>query len=201
MHSSPLDATARGFTAMNNRDWFCLALRLLGIWILIQAVETILPYLFSMIGGGEFYQAFVFTFLWVAARTTIGLVLLLFAPAITARFYPSTESTETMPLGFDETRLLKVGIQLLAVYALLLGVQSGASVILGFLASVIRVGKSMGPGFSGSGSEYLRSLLNLGLNFAFAAILLMWNDRIAAFIAKFRYIPERDAYEPPPISD
>lgn len=184
---------------MTNRDWFCLALELFGIWLLIQAVETIVPYLLFAISGNPVVQnptQVATMVLWLIGRTAIALVLLLFAPAISARFYPSMTSTETTHLE-DEAKPLKVGIQLLAVYALLLAVQSGAGVILGLLSGV-DYGFAPGANFGGTGSRYFASLLTCGLNLAFAAILLMWNERIVTLIAKFRYIPERDAYEPPP---
>ncbi len=184
---------------MTNRDWFCLALRLFGIWLLIRAVETIVPYLLFAVIANVVAQSFVqvaSTVLWLIGRTAIGLVLLLFAPAISERFYPSIATTETTHLD-NEAKPLKVGIQLLAVYALLLAVQSATGVILGLLSDV---DYSFAPGanFGGTGRGYLASLLTFGLNLAFAAILLVWNERVVTFIAKFRYVPERDAYEPPP---
>ncbi len=184
---------------MTNRDWFCLALELFGIWLLIHAVETIVPYLLFAISGnlvGQSPTQVAIMVLWPIGRTAIALVLLLFAPAISERFYPSIATTETTHLD-NEAKPLKVGIQLLAVYALLLAVQSAAGVILGLLSGV---DYSLAPGatFGSTGRSYIASLLTCGLNLAFAAILLVWNERIVTFIAKFRYVPERDAYEPPP---
>ena len=187
---------------MTNRDWFCVALRLFGIWLLIEAVETIVPYLLFSISGnavGQNMSMVVAMVLWLIGRSAIGLVLLFFAPAIAVRFYPSTASTE-ITHSDDEARPLKVGIQLLAVYALLLAVQSGAGVILGLLSGD-RYGLALGTNFNGAERGYLASLLTCGLNLAFAAILLIWNERVVTLIAKFRYIPERDAYRPPPVNE
>ena len=183
---------------MTNRDWFCLALRLFGIWLLIHAVEMIVPLMWaiSVKGVGQHFAHVVSMVLWPIGRTAIGLVLLFFAPAIAARFYPSTASTETMHFD-DEAKPLKVGIQLLAVYALLLAIQSGAGVILGLLSGD-NYGLAQGTYFNSAERGYFTSLLTFGLNLAFAAILLIWNERIVTLIAKFRYIPERDAYKPPP---
>jgi len=187
---------------MTNRDWFCLALRLFGIWLLIHAVETIVPYLLfaisdNLVGQSPTYVAGMI--LWPIGRTAIALVLLLFAPAISERFYPSIATTETTHLD-NEAKPLKVGIQLLAVYALLLAVQSAAGVILGLLSGV-EYGFAPGANFGSTGRSYLTSLLTCGLNLAFATILLMWNERIVTLIAKFRYIPERDAIDPLPESE
>ena len=44
-------------------------------------------------------------------------------------------------------------------------------------------------------------MLSCGFNLTFAAILIMWNDRVITIIEKFRYIAERDAYQPPPLED
>ena len=63
---------------MTNRDWLCLALRLLGIWILIQAIEGIIPYLFYLfaafgsVGG---FQTIAFTIVWLILRTALAMVL------------------------------------------------------------------------------------------------------------------------------
>jgi len=182
---------------MTNRDWFCLALRLLGIWLLIQAIENIVPYLLFALGANGVGQNFSYLagmIFWIIGRTAIG-----FAPAIATRFYPSTQSTESAHVD-DEAKPLKIGIQLLAVYALLLAIQSGASVILG-LVSDDTWGRAFSTNFDGSGTGYLTNLLTFGLNIAFAAILLIWNERVVTLIAKFRYIPERDAYQPPPLNE
>jgi hypothetical protein len=187
---------------MINRDWFCLALRLFGIWLLIEAVETIVPYLLFAFSGspiGQNTSWFVTIVLWLLARTAIGLVLLFFAPAIAVRIYPATAPTETTPTG-DEARPLKVGIQLLGVYALLLAVQSVPGFILGLLAGE-RYAFTPGSTITGAGRGYLASLLTFGLNLAFAALLLMWNERVVTLIAKFRYVPERDAYTPPAVHE
>jgi hypothetical protein len=143
---------------MTDRDWFCLALRLFGIWHLIEAVETIVPYLLFAIGAnGVGQNAFyvVSMIIWLIVRTAIGLVLLLFAPAIAARVFPGTASTETTHSD-DKARPLKVGIQLLAVYALLLAVQSGAGVILGLLSGD-KYALAPGTNFNGAGRGYLWS--------------------------------------------
>lgn len=141
-------------------------------------------------GLGQEISYIAYQLSWLIARTAIGLVLVLFAPAITARFYPSTATKETTHSD-DEVKLLKVGIQLLAVYALLLAVQYGAGVIIGLMQiDNYAVLLETEP-------EYLSNLLNFGLNIAFAAILLMWNDRVVTLIAKIRYVPERDADKPP----
>ncbi len=186
---------------MTNRDWFCLALRLFGIWLLIHAVEMIVPLMWaiSVNGIGQHFAHVVSMVLWPIGRTAIGLVLLFFATAIAARFYPSMASTETTHLD-DETKPLKVGIQLLAVYALLLAVQSGAGVILGLLSGD-NYDLTRGANFIGAKTSYFTSLLTFGLNLAFAVILLVWNERVVTLIAKFRYVPERDAYEPPPVNE
>jgi len=195
-------AIKRSTEEMRNQDWFCLALRLFGIWLLIQAVETFVSYVSFFFSSGNAFtrQIIVSTVAWSVGRTASGLVLLLFAPAIATRFYPSRVAAETTRPEVDGTKPLKVGIQLMAVYALLLAVQSGAGVILGLLNGGFGNG-AMAMNFRGAGASYLASLLTVGLNLAFAAMLLIWNDRIITFIEKFRYVPERDAYEPPPISE
>ncbi len=187
---------------MINRDWFCLALRLFGIWLLIQAIEGFVPYLLFAIGGYGvsigFSNAAALVF-WFIGRSAIGLVLLFFAPAIAARFYPSTSSSETLPIE-DEAKPLKVGIQLLGVYALLLAVQSASGVIVGYLSGN-SFSLNQGINFSGAGAGYIASLLTFGLNLAFAAMLIIWNEQVVTLLAKFRYVPERDAYEPPPLNE
>ncbi len=187
---------------MTNRDWFCLALRLFGIWLLIGAIETIVPSLLFFIGANGLpnnTSYLVSMFLWLIGRTAVGLGLLLFAPAIAARFYPATTSTEAIE-SYDEARPLKIGIQLLAVYALLLAVQAGAGVVFGLL-SLDKYTLGMGRISNGGEENYLASLLTCGLNLAFAGILLIWNERVVTLIAKIRYIPERDAYKPPSESE
>jgi len=191
---------------MMNRDWFCLALRLLGIWMLVQTVEyvvALVPMLF--LGGFESiglkgFSQYLYPFIWLVGRTTLGFGVLLFAPVIATRFYPSKASAEPEHPELDESRLLRVGIQLLAVYALLLAVQSGAGLILGLLATDGSVAM-LGATSSGTEASYLQHLLSCGLNLGFAAILIMWNTRVITLIEKIRYIPERDAYEPPPIEE
>ncbi len=157
---------------------------------MIQAVEAIptLIFAFSANVGGQNFTYSAYMVLWLIGRTAIGLVVLLFAPAIAARFYPTMDSTETTHLD-DETKPLKIGIQLLAIYALLLAVQAAARVIPGILS-----GNNVESG-------HLTNLLTFGLNLAFAAILLLGKERIVTFIDKVRYVPERDAYEPPPLNE
>ena len=189
------------FKKLINRDWFCLALRLFGIWLLIQAIEEFVPYLLHAISGFgaigfSYAAALVF---WFVGRSVIGLVLLFFAPAVAARFYPSTSSSETLPIE-DEARPLKVGIQLLGVYALLLAVQSASGVIVGYLSGD-SFSPNQGINFSGAGAGYIASLVTFGLNLAFAAMLIIWNEQVVTLLAKFRYVPERDAYEPPSLNE
>lgn len=187
---------------MTNRDWFCLALRVFGIWALLQGVDLLVPNLMQFINirGGNAVH-FIPTLLWLTGRTAIGLVLLLFAPAIAIRFYPNPASTETT-CRVDEAKLLKIGIQLLAVYALLLAFQSGATVVGGlWMSDEDFDGVHPRMDFYFSDSAYIASMFSLGLNLAFAAILLMWNEHVVAFIQRNRYVPERDAREPPPNGD
>src|SRR4051812_15112512 len=87
----------RSSEKMTDRDWFCLALRLFGIWLLIEAVEATVPYLLFAIGAngvGQNTFYVVSMIIWLIMRTAVGLVILLFAPAIAARVYPGTASTE-----------------------------------------------------------------------------------------------------------
>lgn len=189
---------------MTNRDWFCIALRLAGVWLFIDAVESIASYALFFISGlsalsptgsGPYVTYIVYMSVWLIGRTAIGLVLLFFAPAIAARFYPGTEIAATAPSNVD-IRPLKVGLQLLAMYALLLAVQFGAGVILD-LFSGNAFNFAFGANANSSATSFVARLLNCGLNLAFAAVLLMWNERVVTLIEKFRYIPERDIYQPP----
>jgi len=181
---------------MTNRDWLCLALRLFGFWLLIQAVEQMTQYLWFYLAGMSIFQVGVQALIWLILYTLFALILILFAPAIATRFHPLSKThSETELSEFNESKALKIGIQLLAVYALLLALQSGAGLI-GFY-----VFESSSSGFYYWEENYLKSLLSFGFNLAFAAILIMWNDRVITFIEKFRYVAERDAYEPPPLED
>ncbi len=177
---------------MVQRDWFCLALRLFGLWLLIQSIEQFAYYVLMVIATieatdsapGIYYMASaVLAFI---VRTIMGLVLLWFAPAIAMRFYPRTESTEVSHVD-SETRPLQVGIQILGLYALLLAVQSASDVIVHYLR--------------GASNTYLTSLFTCGLNLIFGAMLILWNERVLACIERMRYVPERDAYEPPPLRE
>jgi len=176
---------------MTNRDWLCLALRLFGIWTLIRIVGELSLYfqyfIAGALGAGSL-QGLASIVISLIVRTALALILILFAPAIAARFRSTTPPDKTDPPEFDETRTLKVGIQLLAVYALLLSVQAAGPLIYGLLTPPMD-------------KYHLQSLLTFGLNLAFAGILLMWNDRIITLIEKFRYVPERDAYQPPPLEE
>jgi len=188
---------------MTNRDWLCLALRLFGIWLLIQAVEELLMYLnfISVAGGVDDFPRLTLSFAWLAVRTTFSLILVLFAPAIATRFPLSTSPDEIRSPEFDETRTLKVGIQLLALYALLLAIQDAGSVIYGLLTLGNQLTTIRFSNLASLDENYTKSFISFGLNLAFAAILLMWNDRVITLIEKFRYVPERDAYEPPPLEE
>jgi len=181
---------------MTNRDWLCLALRLLGIWLLVQAAEQMTQYVSYYLAGMFNFQGVGLAFFWLTLRTLFALILTLFAPAIATRFHPIAKThSETKLSEFNESRALKIGIQLLAVYALLLAVQSGARVIGNlFFDSSVR-------GFNYWEENYLKSLLSFGFNLAFAAILILWNDRVITIIENFRYVAERDAYVPPPLED
>jgi len=181
---------------MTNRDWLCLALRLFGLWLLIHAAEQITLYVSYYLAGMFNFQRVGLTFLWLILRTFFSLILILFAPAIAIRFHPLAKTdSETELSEFNESKALKIGIQLLAVYALLLAVQSGSRVIGNLFFD------SSSRGFNYWEENYLKSLLSFGFNLAFAAILIMWNDRVITIIEKFRYVAERDAYEPPPLED
>jgi hypothetical protein len=195
---------------MTNRDWFTLALRVFGIWLLIggiEAITTLAVMLISELAGSsplgvdEFFTFYtIYSALWNVLRTTIGLLVLFFAPAIAARFYPGTSAAETNARAAagpppEEFKPLRVGLQLLGVYALLLAVQSGSAFVVSFLSG----GSSsfiLGSDVNLQGN-YLADLLRFGLQLAFAAILLIWNDRVVFLIEKFRYIPERDGKSPP----
>ena len=112
---------------MTNRDWFGLALRLFGIWLLLYSIESIVPSLIMVIfmspgmGPGPSY-AFVLGF-WFIGRTAVALVLVVFAPAIASRFYPEVPSQEPGAPG-SGVKPLRVGLQLLGMCAVLLAIQS-----------------------------------------------------------------------------
>ena len=188
---------------MTNRDWFGLALRLFGIWLLLYSIESIVPSLIMVIfmspgmGPGPSY-AFVLGF-WFIGRTTVALVLVVFAPAIASRFYPEVPPQEPAAPG-SESKPLRVGLQLLGMCAVLLAIQSVATVILQILSNEKAMFVSGAVSYNPD-QPYLKSLINAGLNLAFAAVLLIWNERVVAFIERFRYVPERDAYEPPPLEE
>lgn len=184
---------------MRNGDWFCLAVRLFGIWLLIHSVEEFVPYLVWIVTEGSGLVAGLWLGAWFVGRTVVGLGLLLFAPAIAARFYPPAAAAPP-PSSTDEQKPLKVGVQLLGMYALLLATQSAAGVIASYLQANSFAGIQQ-TAFFESGTSYMAALLTCGLNVAFALMLIIFNDRIVTFLAKLRYVPERDAYEAPPLPE
>lgn len=190
---------------MTSKDWFCIALRLFGIWILIQAVQEFVPYLlytFSSIGAGQGITYWIFMLVWFLIRSTFALVFIIFAPAIATRLYgkdpPPVEASAASATVAPNA--LKVGMQLLAVYAIILGVQSLAGVVMGILSGE-SISLDLAVGYGSGQSEYLRSLLTCGLNFVFAAILIIYNERLVTFIQRIRYVADRDAYEPPSLEE
>lgn len=183
-----------------SRDWFCLILRLFGIWLLIQAVEEVVPYLLfaldSLVGSGMGAAYLAGVLVWWVGRTLFGLALLVFAPAIATRWYPSEKQSQVDltvtsvaaegPHAWkpNETKSLRIGMQLLGVYALLLAVQSVSLVVAGYLS---------GGGFNtfratglGIDSGPTQAIVNVGLHLAFAAILILRNDQLLILLEKFR---------------
>ncbi len=190
---------------MTSKDWFCLALRLFGIWLLLQSVQEFVPWLcyaLSAFGSGPGFPDWSYMAIWFLLATGLALVLVFFAPAISVRFYGTASGNETavQTTRSSESNALKVGIQLLAVYALLLGLQALSGVALGMLSGDIRASLTS-VDYGSADYDYMTSLLTCGLNFAFALLLIIWNTRIISFIEKIRYVPERDAYEPAPLDD
>ena len=128
---------------------------------------------------------------WMFARTTFGLIMLFFAPAISTRFYktPSEITHDKNAPNVSEQSILRVGIQLFAIYALLLAIQPLGNLGVGY-ASGVQLQES-----------YLQNLLSSGVYLGFALLLIMWNENVVTFLEKIRYSPERDAYAPPPVGD
>ena len=184
---------------MVNRDWFCLAVRIFGLWLLISSIEQCVPYLIWALSDNSGIGYALSAALWFVGRLAVGLVLILFAPALAARFYPQGE-TAAPAADFDESKPLKVGLQLLGMYALLLAVQAAAVVIASYVDANALTG-AMPMSIDPMASGYLGSLLTCGLNLAFAVILITFNEQLVTFLTKLRYVPERDGYEPPPRSE
>ncbi len=190
---------------MTSKEWFCLALRLFGVWLLLQSLQEFVPSLFyalSAFGSGQGFPYWSSMAIWFLLRTGLAIVFLLFAPAISSRFYgtelASEPAVQTTPSS--ESNALKVGIQLLAVYALLLGLQALSGVVLGMLSGVVRISVAS-IDYGSAEYNYMNSLLTCGLNFGFALLLIIWNTRIISFIERVRYVPERDAYESIPVNE
>lgn len=177
---------------MPARDWFTLALRVLGIWLLIQTVQHVVPlaYLLSEYGpfrtgflgmGGAFgafdWSYIIFYAAQVTVHTGFGLGLLMYGPLIARRFYPADESTAAAP-GASADDLYRIGCRLLGIYS--------------FLLAVPPVARMAGGGVDPD--EVVRG----GLYLAMAALLLLGAKRIGAILSRIRYDPQRDAYQPPP---
>ncbi|MEM9352417.1 MAG: hypothetical protein AAGA92_05340 [Planctomycetota bacterium] len=190
-------------SGMTNRDWFTLALRILGVWLLVQCLEIIPQvFFFSLVNSmGQATTYTLITLCWLAVRTALGLFLLFFASSIALRFYPKgADSPQVGSASGTETKPLRIGLQLLGVYALLLAAQSGGKVIEGVWSGVPITWDAKTGTISG-GATYLNSLINLGLSLGIATVLLIWNEGVVSLIERFRYVPERDAYVPPALEE
>jgi hypothetical protein len=190
--------TPGGFL-VNNRDWFCLALRVFGLWWLMLGIENSATHLHVYLSQIAFSPGWAFLIVWPLLRTASGLLLVLFAPAISCRVYPSPTSDGNGANHAESGSALKIGIQLLGVYALLLAVQSLGTVLPGLFTSGARGGAT--ELMKLIASTYQTELLKCGLNLAFGAILLLGNDRVVTALERLRYVAERDAYTPPPLAE
>ena len=117
---------------MNSHDWFTLAVRILGLYLLISSLEEFIPYLLYLMSdmGSQMGTSFMIgIFIWFIGRTALSLVLVLFAPALASRFYVRS-TPENTSSRIDEEKALAIGLKLLAFYALLLALQTGATALI-----------------------------------------------------------------------
>lgn len=180
---------------MNSREWFCLALRVLGVWQLMSSIEHAAWATYSLTSQGPVLAAMTLWALGGAASLTAGMLVLLFAPAIAERFYPAAaDEPEVDPVAIVDAFM--VGSRVLGVYALLLAMQGLGGVLAGFALQFLRFGF---PGGIATSDAY--SLARGVMMLAFAYVLLFGHERAFAFLSRLRYVAERDAYQPPSVEE
>lgn len=182
---------------MTSRDWFCLALRVLGVWQLASAVPYVAMVASSLSSSGTLDGSDILRFLyWGGAVTAVGLFLLLFSPAIATRLYPKEGGLgQPSPPDLPE-RLLEVGLRLLGVYLLVQAVHQLTTSIVSAVMTAQYSGVSWHEQLF---SLALSDLVASGIYAALGSVVLLGPKRIIAALDRLRYDAERDAYVPPPI--
>ncbi|TWT66278.1 hypothetical protein Pla123a_46720 [Posidoniimonas polymericola] len=182
---------------MNSREWFCLALRVMGVWQLSSVVPYLAMLVASLASGGNTPFEFFIVLLWVVVYTGLGLFLLLFAPAIAARFYPGS-AAESRPTAQDlPDRMLELGLRLLGAYLLVLAVHTLLTYVANAIAVAAYSNVSWRQQLAASGP---RELISTAVYVTLGLVVLAGPKRIIAGLDRLRYNAERDAYTPPPIA-
>lgn len=180
---------------MTNRDWFCVALRVLGVWQLLQTVQQI-AWSPALLGAGVYGGYGLVILIGATTTTALGVGLLLFAPAIAERFYPLASGQPTGDME-GQGSALRIGMQVLGVVALLRAIPAFGGVLTGLFYR----GGFMGGLRTIRDGDISSQLLSFGFHLVFAVVLLAGPNQIIAWLSRLRYVAERDTYEPPPIEE
>ena len=188
---------------MTTRDIFILALRVLGIWTFLRALGGVAGALAATFmffkehnqpGGGMAgfnLAGYVFvTWMVPVALGFAACVLWLYAPKLASPFYGDPKPADEVPpvISVTEGGMYRVACRVLGIYALLVAVPSLTTVIASFTSQQ-------------SWDEYHHAvLLTTCFYFVFSLVLICGAGRIAAWLGRIRYNPERadpDKYHTP----
>lgn len=173
---------------MNARDWFTLALRLFGIWVVVQTLTLMLAMASEVIlflvagqapplGGG--YVFVLETSVAAVAGLICGLVLLFRAPRIARWFYrsPPDQAEAGPPLTIDTEGVYRIAAFLLGVYAWLQAVRPGVWAVV----ALVRQG-----GVTWQSEQIIGNLLQAVLFGLIGAALVFGSRGLAQFLAQLR---------------
>ena len=193
---------------MTARDLLTLALRVMGFWVIIRALG-LLDYaclvVFSVfdtpeVPAGVSYATDAPLYMIVTALADpvitgcLGILLLLFAPRMSARFYPTTaaSSSDTNVVAWKVADVYRVGVQLMGIYALLLAIPLLVR-DTSWLFSRDRLEPVTAHGISG--------MITGGLYLACSVVLVYGSRNVAEWLSSVRHVPETPGIEEPQSAD
>jgi len=114
---------------MSGRLLFEIALRVLGVWFFLTSINSLLLTLSLYFDGapGSYWLGYAATFV---AQLMLGVMLVVFAPAMAARFYPSVSDIVEPRMAVGPGDIYRTACFVLGVYLLVQTAEPAASLAI-----------------------------------------------------------------------
>lgn len=183
---------------MNSREWFCLALRVLGVWQLVEGLSYLPGDLSSYLQTGPLgsESAGLSVMTWSLTKLAIGLFLVLGAPFCAAVCYPKQPPGDSEAARVLPAQFLRVGLRLLGAW---LVVRGGHTLLVSLAKSGLDAYYTHSPWNEAWPVNYLGDITSTCIDVGLGIAIFVGPQHIVAVLDRLRYSAERDAYTPPPL--